>query len=65
MTAGAVLAVAGATVYYLTAHPMAGVVLMILGVALLILTFSISGALYKVEMINQMKKRDRRRTGNK
>ena len=65
MAAGMILTAAGAAVYFLTAHRVAGILLMIAGVAILVISFSISGVLFRADIVDQMKKRDRERTNGK
>ena len=56
MAVGFIAAAAGLIAYFML-NKSAGIALLIIGVALLIITFSISNALFKIKMIEMMKNR--------
>jgi len=56
MAVGFIAAAVGLIAYFML-NKSAGIALLIIGVALLIITFSISNALFKIKMIEMMKNR--------
>ena len=56
MAVGFIAAAAGLIVYFLLSRS-AGVALLIIGVALLVISFSISNVFYKIKVLDMMKQR--------
>jgi len=58
MTAGAIAAVAGAVVLF-TVNRAAGVLILIVGISLLVIGFSVSNVLYKIKMVELFEGRNK------
>lgn len=58
MASGAIIAAVGLLLYFLD-HPTAGVLVLILGVSMVVISWSISSVFYKIQMKELMESRKR------